>query len=222
MSDESFVRQQLVQIKRLWSTMLDHRFLIETRDGTIADETFANWMRQDYLFVEAAIPFVAALIPKAPRQHWNPLSDVVGALEKELKMFEERAATVDVDLRGTPIGFINHAYIQYLMATAYRATYAEAYTVYYVAEKAYYDSWSVVKAGIARNSKWYPFVEYWGGEDFGQYVAYLEKELNSMAARADHELRSAMAEYFEMTVKYEIAFWEMALTGAEWPGIALS
>jgi thiaminase len=28
-----------------------------------------------------------------------------------------------------------------------------------------------------------------------------------------------MAELFELTVRYEIAFWEMAVTGEGWPGL---
>jgi len=61
-----FCAGELAWLKPLWERMLQHRFLRETREGTISDERFAVWMRQDYLFVEAAIPFLAALIPKAP------------------------------------------------------------------------------------------------------------------------------------------------------------
>ncbi|MDH3458686.1 MAG: hypothetical protein OER90_17740, partial [Gemmatimonadota bacterium] len=166
----SFCRQQLTRLGSLWGTMLSHRFLEETRDGTISDDRFAVWMRQDYLFVEAAIPFIAALIPRAPRDHWEPLAGVITALEKELRLFEERAKAVGIDLRGAPPVFTNHAYIQFLLASAYRASYAEAYTVLYTAEKAYHDSWKVVEAGISRDSKWYPFVENWAGNAFAQYV----------------------------------------------------
>jgi thiaminase/transcriptional activator TenA len=214
----SFAQEQLARIKPLWDRMLAHRFLRETRDGTISDERFAVWMRQDYLFVEAAIPFIAALIPKAPRRHWEALSGVISALFDELKLFEERARAVGVDLRGAPPAFTNHAYIQFLMATAAHASYAEAYTVLYTAEKAYLDSWSVVKAGISRDSKWYPFVENWAGERFAQYVKYLEEELNRLAEEAGPAERERMARYFELTAKYEIAFWEMAATGEGWPG----
>jgi thiaminase len=205
--------------KSLWDTMLSHRFLMETRDGTMPDDRFAVWMRQDYLFVEAAIPFIAALIPRAPRDHWEPLAGVITALEKELRLFEERAQAVGIDLRGAPPAFTNHAYIQFLLASAYRASYAEAYTVLYTAEKAYHDSWKVVEAGIARDSKWYPFVENWAGEAFAQYVSYLETELDKLAAATGPDERQRMAEYFELTTKYEIAFWEMAATGEEWPGV---
>jgi thiaminase/transcriptional activator TenA len=217
-ADVPFCDEQLTRLKPLWDRMLGHRFLLDTRDGTMSDERIAVWMQQDYLFVEAAIPFIAALIPRAPRAHWAPLAGVITALEKELQLFEERAAAVGVTLKGTPAAFPNHAYIQFLLATAYRAGYAEAYTVLYAAEKAYHDSWKVVQAGLDRGSKWYPFVENWAGEAFAQYVAYLEGELNGLAERAAAEERARMAEYFELTTKYEIAFWEMAATGERWPG----
>lgn len=199
--------------------MLNHRFLRETRDGTIPRETFARWMRQDYLFVEAAIPFIGALMAKCPPQHREPLTQTLGALQTELRLFEERAAAAGVDLRGTPPAFVNHAYIQFLMASAYQKRYAEAYTVFYAAEKAYHDSWKVVKAGIDPKSPWMPFVENWAGEPFGQYVSYLETQLDMLAERESAAVREAMANLFELTVKYEIAFWEMAATGEGWPGV---
>lgn len=214
-----FCEEQLARVRPLWERMLAHRFLRDTRDGTIARDTFATWMRQDYLFVEAAIPFLAALIPKAPPEDWEPLAGVIGALQKELKLFEERAAAVGVTLRGTPPSFVNHAYIQFLLATAYRASYAEAYTVLYAAEKAYHDSWAVVKKGLDRGSPWYPFVENWAGEAFAQYVAFLEKRLDALAAAAGADERARMAELFELTTRYEIAFWEMAASGEGWPGV---
>jgi thiaminase/transcriptional activator TenA len=213
-----FCSEQLARIKPLWDRMLSHRFLVQTRDGTIPEATFARWMRQDYRFVEAAIPFVAALIPKAPRTHWEPLAGVIGALEKELTLFEERAAAVGVQLRGAPPAFVNHAYIQFLLATAAHASYAEAYTVLYTAEKAYHDSWRVVRAGLAPTSPWQPFVENWAGDAFAQYVAYLEGELDALAAAAGSAERARMAELFEVTTRYEIAFWEMAVTAESWPG----
>lgn len=215
-----FSADQLARIAPLWTTMLEHRFLSDTRDGTISDGRFAVWMRQDYLFVEAAIPFLAALITRAPRRHWAPLANAMTALERELVLFEERAQTVGVQLRDADPAFTNHAYIQFLMATATRASYAEAYTVLYVAEKAYHDSWKVVQQGIDRQSKWYPFVENWAGDAFREYVRYLETELDQLAAAAGAAERDQMAEYFELTTKYEIAFWEMALTGEGWPGVS--
>ncbi|HVR44354.1 MAG TPA: hypothetical protein VMS56_13030 [Thermoanaerobaculia bacterium] len=215
-----FSAEQLSRQSGLWKTMVGHRFLIATRDGTIERETFARWMRQDYLFVEAAIPFMTAMVPKAPRRHWDPLTAAIGALATELKLFEERAEAVGVVLREVAPSFTNHAYISFLLASAYRESYAGAFTVLYTAEKAYHDSWTVVKKGIDRASPWMPFVENWAGEGFAQYVGWLESELDALAAEAGPAERARMAELFELTTRYEIAFWEMAVTDEAWPGIA--
>ncbi|UCF21140.1 MAG: hypothetical protein JSU87_07070 [Gemmatimonadota bacterium] len=215
----AFCGEQLARLGDIWLRMLDHRFLLETRDGTIARETFADWMRQDYLFVEAAIPFIAALMPKAPADHRVALGQAIPALEKELELFRERAAVAGVDLTGVRPSFVNHAYVQFLIATAYSKSYAEAYTVLYVAEKAYYDSWMVVRAGLDSGSIWYPFVENWTSDAFAGWVGYLEAQLDALAEQVGEAERGRMAELFELTARYELAFWEMAAAGGGWPGL---
>ena len=215
----SFCAEQLARVEPVWARMLDHRFLRETRDGTIAHRTFATWMRQDYLFVEAAIPFIAALLPKAPPEHRVALGQANPALEKELDLFRERARAAGVDLAHAKPAFANHAYVQFLLASAYRETYAAAFTVLSVAEKAYYDSWMVVRRGIDRQSVWFPFVENWTSEAFAGWVAFLAGALDSLARQAGEAERARMAELFETTARYELAFWEMAATGEGWPGL---
>ena len=215
----SFCETQRTRLAPLWDRMLSHPFLLQTRDGTIPHETFASWMRQDYLFVEAAIPFLAALIPKGPASHWEPMTQAIGALIRELRLFEERADAVGVEIRGTQPSFTTHAYIQFLLATALNASYEEAYTVLYAAERAYHDSWRMVRDGLDRSSPWWPFVENWAGPEFAEYVAYLEVELDKLAAEAGPDRLHRMVEAFETTVRYEVAFWEMAMTGEGWPGI---
>lgn len=215
----SFCETQQARLSSLWGRMLSHPFLLQTRDGTIPHETFVAWMRQDYLFVEAAIPFLAALIPKGPASHWEPMTQAIGALIRELRLFEERAEAVGVRLKGTQPSFTTHAYIQFLLATAQNASYEEAYTVLYAAERAYHDSWKMVREGLDRGSPWWPFVENWAGPQFGAYVAYLELELDKLAREAGPERLDRMVAAFETTVRYEVAFWEMAMTGDTWPGI---
>jgi thiaminase len=216
----SFIDEQDQRLAPLWDAIRNHRFLLATRDGTIPDETFATWMRQDYLFVEAAIPFIAGMIPRAPRAHWAPLAGVISALEKELHLFEERAAKVGVTLRGAPPAFACHAYIQFLLGTGASASYAESFTVLYAAERAYHESWKVVQAGIDPDSPWLPFVENWAGADFAGYVGFLGGELETLAAEAGAPERARMAELYRLSLLYEIAFWEMAVEGDGWPGIA--
>lgn len=214
-----FSQELINSVRPLWDRMLNHRFLRETRDGEIAFDTFANWMRQDYLFVEAAIPFLAVLSARAPRDDRPFLTGAIGALEQELDLFRERAGAAGVELATSRPSLINHGYIQFLMATAHQRSYPEGFTVLYAAEKAYFDSWTVVREGLDVSSPWYPFVDNWAGDAFAQWVARLETRLDRMGGAAGPIERKHMAELFELTTRWEIAFWEMAYTGAGWPGI---
>ncbi len=215
-----FSARLVERVAPLWGLMLDHPFLLETRDGSLPDATFARWMRQDYLFVEAAIPFMGALIAKAPAVHRKPLTDAMTAFYGELELFRERAGDQGVELAHIRPSFVCHAYAQFLLATAALDGYAEGFTVLYGAEKAYHDSWKVVKAGIDPGSPWIAFVENWAGDAFAGWVAWLETELDALGAAAAPAGRERMTQLFELTVRYEIAFWELAYgRAAGWPGI---
>lgn len=214
-----FCAEQLERVAALWKRMVEHPFLVETRDGTIPDATFGRWIRQDYLFVEAAVPFLGALLARAPAAHAEPLAQAIAALHVELDLFRERARAAGVDLDDVEPAFIAHAYVQFLLATGWRASYAEAFAVLYGAEKAYHDAWTGVRAGIDPASPWIAFVDNWSSETFRAYVAWLEAELDRLAARVGADERARMARLFETTVKYEIAFWELAYEGPAWPGL---
>ncbi|MGH7549892.1 MAG: hypothetical protein ACREMD_07135 [Gemmatimonadota bacterium] len=215
-----FSADLIERVGPLWRRMLEHPFLLETRDGALPDATFARWMRQDYLFVEAAIPFMGALLAKAPAGHRKPLTDAITAFHGELELFRERAVAQGVDLEDVAPAFVCHAYVQFLFATGALEGYAEGFTVLYGAEKAYHDSWKVVKSGIDTSSPWIGFVENWAGDAFAGWVAWLETELDGLGADAGPAGRERMTQLFELTVRYEIGFWELAYGRAGgWPGI---
>lgn len=215
----SFCQEQLRRVDPLWTRMLRHPFLLETRDGQLDDGVFANWLRQDYLFVRAAVPFLGAILSKAPPDDRRFHAEAISALHDELDLFRERAEALGVGLEEVEPALVNHGYVQFLLATGRGRGYPKAFTVLYAAEKAYHESWKVVDEGLDPGSPWQPFVENWAGDAFAGYVDALEERLDALAEAAGPDLLAEMEELFELTVRYEIAFWEMAYTGAGWPGI---
>lgn len=204
----------------LWSRMLEHPFLTEARDGELDEETFNVWLQQDYRFVEAAIPFIGALIARAPSADLRAaLAPIPQALEKELDLFRERAAALGVSVDDVEPGFTNHAYVQFLRAAGAGEPFEGAFTVYWAAEKAYHESWKVVEPAIAEDHPWRPFVENWAGDEFAGLVEFLEGEVDRLAGGAGPRVRQRMEELFVLTTRYEIAFWEMAYRGPHWPGM---
>lgn len=202
----------------LWKEMLTHSFLQDLRDNNLDQEKFYQWLRQDYEFVKAALPFVSIIKPKAPENHVRPLSEAEVALHEELDLFEERAEALDVDVADVPRNLTTQSYIQHLIATGYREDYPVSLTVYWAAEKAYHESWKQVEPAFPEDHDFYPFIQNWAGEAFEEFVNFLTDSLDNVAKNATKTKKSRMAEHFQLTVRYEIAFWDMAYgnAGDEW------
>jgi thiaminase/transcriptional activator TenA len=198
--------------------MLSHPFLAEIREEELADETFNNWLRQDYEFVGSVLPFVSALKSKAKKDHQQSLTEAEMALHEELDLFQERADSLGVSVEKVPRNLTTQSYIHFLLSVAEREDYPVAFTAYWTAERAYHESWKQVKPDLSSDHKWYPFVDNWAGDEFAEFVGFLEETLNSLSKSASADQKQRMKEVFTWTVRYEIAFWDMAYgrTGSEW------
>jgi thiaminase len=213
---ETFHQKMLNQSKELWSKILNHRFLKMTADGSIPDDTFKTWMQQDYIFVREAIPFIAVLLAKTPLDLRTNFIEVLSALDTELGMFRKNATAHGVNLGNIAAFPTCHAYNQFLMNTAYNASFEEGFTALYAAEKVYLDSWMEVKANLKIQSPWQEFIDNWTGEGFQQYVAWLATTLDDLASGKPERELKRMEEIFLITARYEYLFWEMAATQEGW------
>ncbi len=214
-----FVQELDDKYEKDWAKMLAHPFLAETASRTIPDERFANWVAQDYIFVREAVPFIAMMIPKAPLAHRTTLAGTVSAFQGELSVFEQMAAEHGIQLAGVEPAPINLAYINWLRTTALLDPYEAAYTALYVGEKAYTDSWMVVKRGLKAPSKWQAFIDVWTNEGFQAWVASLATDLDALAKGASQRMRALMERRFVDGLRYEYQFWNLAYYGESW-GIA--
>lgn len=215
----SFTDSLLSHHRGLWNRLLEHEFVLRTRDGDMPRETFNAWLRQDYHFVREGRAFLGLLLGRSPERLRDPLAEALAALGRELELFRERAEALGADLEGVEPGLVNHAFVQYLKATAHGASYGSALTAYWTAEKAYHGCWTVVEEGLPEDSPRRPLVENWAGEEFAGFVGWLGSEVDGLAERSSAAERDEMEEHFRRTARYELAFWEMALKGPSWPGL---
>lgn len=213
----NFAKRLLDRGQEIWDAILNHRFLKMTADGSIPDQTFKNWIQQDYLFVQEAIPFIAVLLSKAPLNLRPAFIEILSALDRELEMFRKNAASHKVELENVTPSPTCYGYNQFLLSTAHNNSFAEGFTVLYAAEKVYLDSWMEVKNNLKIQSPWQAFIDNWTNAEFQQFVDWLASTLDELAAgKPEHELRK-MEELFLTTARYEYLFWEMAASEETWP-----
>jgi thiaminase len=200
-----------------WQAMLEHPFLRATADGTIPDQVFATWLVQDYLFVRGAIPFMGVLLAKAPPELYAPLADAIVVLNHELVLFRQQAHAHAIDLDQHTLSPTCHAYLQFLLATAYTQPFTRGFTVLYGLERAYLDSWMWVKQHQQARSRWQAFINNWTSDAFRGYVDWLARTLDQQVRNIPTEEAAKLEELFQLTARYEYMFWEMAQREQRWP-----
>ncbi len=213
----SFSEQLVQDVGPLWEMTITHPFLRKTADGTIPDDDFKNWMAQDYLYAEGAVPFVSILLAKAPISLRQGLSDGIQALNQELDMFRRQAAEHGVLIEGVQPTPTCHSYVQFLLANAYSQSFLEGFTVLYAEEKAYLESWKWVKSHQKEESPWQSFIDNWTSPGFEVYVDWIATSLDDLAQACNRAQQAHLAHLFRLTIRYEYLFWEMALNGERWP-----
>lgn len=211
-----FSQELLTKHHEAWRRMLDHPFLKEVADGTIPDDRFANWLRQDYVFVREAIPFVSLMIPKAPLHHRVALAKTLLGFQSELETFEMMAAKHGVDFREVVPAPTNRGYVDFLLCVAALEPYELAFTVLYTEEKAFLDCWLAVRERQRGPSKWQAFIDKWTSDAFQEWVGWIASELDILAEKAWPELRQQMEERFVDVLRYEYRFWDLAYQGESW------
>ncbi len=82
-SSSNFHHRALAAARPVWEALRHHPFLIAVADGSIPDDVFRTWLVQDYLFVEAAVPFLGVLLAKAPARLRPPLAGPRVAMEHD-------------------------------------------------------------------------------------------------------------------------------------------
>lgn len=190
-----------------------HPFLAGVREGTLDPARFRRWLAQDRLFVEGGLPFLGALATGAPDRLRDLLAGASTAYREELVRFD--ALSRDLGVEPAPIAFVTHAYLQYLLATALRERPAGLVCLA-VLERAYLEAWRGVAGGLAPDSPWRPLITQWTTDDFAGYVSELADAVDRFAVPASP--RDALERHVDLTIAYELAFWEMAWHGWTWPG----
>ena len=212
-----FSAHLLQTVQPQWTAMLAHPFLLHTAEGTLPTGRFETWLRQDYVFVREEIGVIGGLLAKAPLAVHRLLGNFIPALYGELDMFHAEASNFGISLDNIEPTPVCHAYLMFLLATAHTRSFAESFAVLYGVEKAYFDSWTQVKQQQTQESPYQRFIDHWSSDAFAAGMQEVELALDKLAAECGSAERTRMAELFRLTVRYEYLFWDMALSGGEWP-----
>jgi thiaminase (transcriptional activator TenA) len=212
----------------IWEAQLAHPFVRGIGDGTLAEERFKRWIRQDYRYLLEFSRVFAWAAAKADRV--EEISWYASALHLTLntemdlhRRYAERFGIGRDELEREPMWPTTRAYTDFLVRTAADGDMLDLLAALLPC------AWGYVHIGKrlaaeprpsdARYAEW---IDQYASPEFEQAAEWLRRELDRRGDRIGATKQRRLTELFVVSSRYEWRFWEMCWRGEQWtPPVAV-
>ncbi len=196
----------------LWEQMVGHPFVLALGDGTLPRGVFADYMAQDYLFIDALARAVAYGVAKAPDLATaKPMGDFLHTLlGAEEAWFRGAFAELGVPAPGPEARRLppTQRFGSFLLRVGRNGTFQQIAAALYVTEGTYYD-WATRLARGGRRPKealYRDWIDLHADDSLGGFVAVLSDCLEAPPSSPSEEER--IGRVFASALRHEVGFWQ--------------
>jgi thiaminase/transcriptional activator TenA len=204
----------------VWAAQKSHPFVVELAEGTLDEDAFLHWVRQDYRYLlDYARVFAIAATKADDEATMTYLMDVAHTiLDYEMDLHREFAADFGIspeELEAVQKSPTCIGYTNYLVRTAHEGSIAEISAAIYPCGQGYLDIADHMADLSDGDHQYTPFIEKYTSDEFREAVDWMRAFVDECGERYPGE-HDAMEEAFLTSARLEHAFWEMAYTEEQW------
>lgn len=209
-------------VREIWDAQLEHPFVRGIADGSLDEDVFANWVRQDYLYLKDFARIFAWAVAKSDRlESMSWFSTVLDlTLNTEMALHRSYAERFGIDreaLEAEEMWPTTRAYTDFLVRVSADGDMADLLAALLPCAWGYlHVAREVASWGVSPDARYAAWVEMYTSDEFADAATWLREELDRVAAGAADEKKARLQEIFEVSSRYEWAFWEMCWTGEAW------
>jgi thiaminase/transcriptional activator TenA len=206
----------------IWAAQLAHPFVRGIADGTLGEDKFKRWVRQDYRYlVEFARVFAwaAAKSDRLESMSWYARAlDLTLNTEMELhRRYAERFGISREELEREPMWPTTRAYTDFLVRTSADGDMLELLSALLPCAWGYvYIGQHLAAGDRPADERYAEWVDQYSSAEFAEAAAWLRGELDRLADGLTPTSQARATELFVLSSRYEWQFWEMCWHGEEW------
>lgn len=206
------------RIEPIYQEILEMPFIKELTEGTLPEETFLFYLKQDTLYLA---DFTRALSIAGVRSDDNPrmqsfLEFAVGAIAVERQLhedyYEQHGTTMDATK--SPSGF---AYTHYLLSRATLGSYPELIGALLPCFWIYREVGMEIYNNASDDNPYQAWIDTYAGEEFNQSVERAIEITDEVAENETDQHLKQMEEAFVYSTVLEWMFWDSAYSRESWP-----
>ena len=199
-----------------WEAQVSHPFVRGIGDGTLPEDKFRFYVRQDYLFLIDYGRLLALAAARAPRLEWMrrfaALAESV--LETEMGLHRQFAARWGVtteQLESERTAPATDAYCDFLLRTATLGDFAELVAALLPCMWSYAEVGERLAAeGLPDHEGYADWITMYASDEYGQLATWCRELTDAAAEGVAGPGRRRMHSAFRASSEHELAFWESA------------
>jgi thiaminase (transcriptional activator TenA) len=222
MIEMTFTDTLYEKAKPIWDKQLEHPFVQGIADGSLDEDKFKNWVRQDYLYLiefSRIFAWAAAKSERLESMSWYAFGLHL-TLNTEMQLHREYAQRFNIsaqELERETMWPTNRAYTDFLVRTAADGDMADLVAALLPCAWGYmYIGTEMAKSNPPKDRRYADWITQYSSKEFADAADWLKGEMNRLAEGATGEKKNRLIELFILSSKYEYLFWEMCWHGEEW------
>ncbi|MBM7716350.1 thiaminase/transcriptional activator TenA [Bacillus thermophilus] len=210
--------------KEIWEKSYNHPFVQGVGKGTLDQEIFEYYMKQDYVYLIDYVKLFAIGAQKAPTlEIMTKFSHLLHEhLHFEMELHRQFAAEFGIsneELENTEPAPVNLAYTRYMLHVAHNGTLAELVASLLPCAWHYAETGERLKEQYGATLESNPYrkwVETYSSEEFTSLGKWLIDLMNQLADGKPERELAELEKHFLITSKYEYLFWDMNYHQQNW------
>ncbi|MCT9098274.1 thiaminase II [Haloarchaeobius sp. HME9146] len=206
-----------------WEAMVEHPMVVRLGDGSLDEEPFRYWVRQDYVYLVEYSRLFALGAAKAPDlDTMGTFAQLLDStVNTEMDLHRSYAAEFGIDeaeLAATRPSPTTRAYTDFLVRTASHGTFGDLVAALLPCMWGFNETGKRLAAqGTPDHEQYAAWVEMYAGEEFSELTEWCKDLLDQVAADGTETDHARYRDLFRTSAQYEYLFWEAAWTEEEWP-----
>ena len=202
-----------------WQAQHEHPFVRGIGDGSLPEDAFRFYVRQDYLFLVEYGRLLALGAARAPRLEWMRRFSALAqsVLETEMDLHRQFAARWGVsvpELEAERAAPATRAYCDFLLRTAALGDFGELVAALLPCMWGYAEIGERLAAGGVPDHRYGEWIELYASPEFGELAAWCRGLADAVGAEAGPDARERMRRAFLTSSELELGFWEGAWASA--------
>lgn len=206
-----------------WDAIVDHPMVTRLGEGTLDEEPFRYWVRQDYVYlVEYARLFAYGAASAPDLDRMGTFADLLTeTVETEMELHRSYAAEFGLspaDLEATEPSPTTRAYTDFLVRTAALGSFGDLVAALLPCMWGFNETGRRLDArGRPDDERYAAWIDMYAGEEFTELTDWCKELMDDVAAAASDRTRARYRERFRTSARYEYLFWDAAWEREEWP-----